>query len=104
MTRPVHPFWGLERTKAYTEIALFVCANGAEAITESKMVTALSDESKAYATNLGHAHDETFRDTLFGDIEQFDIIRYDTDSRRYLLGEAGRLLVDNFFEELLESH
>lgn len=99
MTRPIHPFWGYERTKAYTEVALLVCTKDKEPVTESQMINSLSPEALTYAKGLGHAPDETFRDTFFGDIEDLDIITYDSASRSYTLGKIGYALVINFLEE-----
>ena len=98
----MHPFWSDEMQQAFTEAALTVFARGErERLTERVIVTSLSRESIAWARQLPHGHDESFRTTFMDMLQRNKIISYDVGRERYAVDEWGSFLVTEYLEEMI---
>jgi hypothetical protein len=96
-----NPYWGDDQERVYAEAALivFIARVTQRPLDPETLVESLSPHARGWAEGLPAAQQQTFRDTLLGNLYQDEIIRYDHREHQYNLATLGHHLVRKFFEE-----
>lgn len=93
------PAWEPERTRAYTEAALVACARSQqEPLTRGSVLLDLSSDVLRWIRQLPADQGATPEDTFWQSLVHDEVLAYDEENQRYLLGALGSILVTSYLE------